>query len=302
MDAQKRNFEQTSPDGFVDNTPKKHYLCNSKMIHNTLAATNSSVSNIKAAAQNEYQPPPAAPVADCFSWAMFDMKLNSALDAKLECVVKKEDLVPISTEIQQLRNENNRLQKELQVVKSRLEIVDKASRRNNIVVSGFKSSFVPEILNEFKEICATTLKVSVNIVEARRIASGKSLLLVLNSPLEVNDIIAVRRRLAGTNIYIDKDFTAEERSNRYFLRQIGKSVKKADKHAKVRQGDHRVFINDKPFSCVGEKIIASNKSDAESLRKLLSTVNFECVIDVKPQHYSTVPAPAPESSSDSNLK
>lgn len=215
---------------------------------------------------------------NCFSWDVFDEKLNKALDSKLENVVRKDDLAPISTEIQHLRLENTRLQNELQNMKSRLESVDKASRRNNIVLSGLTSINVSQALDEFKKMCTNTLKVSVNVVEARKI--GKSFLLTLNSPLEVNSILSKRRFLIGTSVFIDKDFTADVRNKRFVLRQLGRNVKLSDKNIKIRYGDHRIFIADKPFSCNGDKIIAVNNADAEFLKKLLSKSNYECNIEV----------------------
>lgn len=286
MDASKRSLEQTSPDLIFDNTPKKRTASNN-MFRNDESATTSS--NAAALTNNNTTATTAAmPPANmnCFSWDVFDEKLNKALDSKLENVVRKDDLAPISTEIQQLRSENTRLQKELQNMKGRLESVDKAFRRNNIVISGLTSEFVPQALNEFKKICADPLKVSVNVVEARKI--GKSFILTLNSALEVNSILAKRRFLVGSSIFIDKDYTAVERNKRYFLRQIGKNVKLADKNIKVRYGDQRIYVADKPFASNEDKVIARNKEDAEFLRKILFKVNYECNIVVRDAHNSKI--------------
>lgn len=261
MDTYKRTLEQTSPDIASANTPKKITI-NKK--HTTSPA-----------------------MADCFSWAIFDQKLNSALDDKLKGLVRKEDLAPITTEIQELRCENTRLQNDLQVMKTRLEAVDKASRRNNVVLSGINAKNVAEALSEFKDICNITLKINVSVVDVRMISNGKSFLFFLGSPMEVNAVIAQRRFLAGSKIYMDKDYTAEERSERYFLRQIGRNAKIANNLVKVRHGDHRVYINDKPFSWARGKIIAANNADAEFLRGLLSNSSFDCIIDVKSQTTNT---------------
>lgn len=305
MDAPKRNLQQTSPDIFDDNTPKKH-SAHTKMAHNTEKTDYTSVlANVTMAGGNDIaRPTPTATpptTVDCFSWAVFDLKLNNALDAKLETVVKKDDIASIATEIQQLRNDNTRLQNELQIMKSRLEQVDKASRRNNIVISGLGSKSVPQALGDFKKICNTTLKTDVNVVEARKIAAGKSFLFTLNSATEVNAVLSARRFLVGSKIYIDKDYTADVRNKRYFLRQIGTNVKKVNKHIKVRYGDYRIFIDDKPFSFTGEKIIAVNNSDAEFLKNLMSKANYECNIEVKDsQNLNTEPAAAASSAPSSN--
>lgn len=296
MDAPKRSLQQTSPDIFAENTPKKHSAFNKMIRSDDNAATTSATAAITSASNNSSATTAAIPTANnnynmnCFSWDVFDAKLNNALDSKLENVVRKEDIAPISAEIQQLRLENTRLQKEVQIMKSRLESVDKSSRRNNIVLSGLTSEFVPQALTDFKKLCTDTLKIAVNVVEARKIASGKSFVFTLNSPLEVNSILTKRRLLFGTSVFIDKDYTADERNKRYFLRQIGKNVKLADKHIKVRYGDHRIFVADKPFTSNGDHIVAGSKADAEFLSNLLSKVNYVCNIIVRDSHK---PANAP---------
>lgn len=306
METPKRNLQQTSPDIFVENTPKK------PTTRPTMSATNTAPANVgvntvsTAAAVNfvaagattlTAAATTAPPVADCFSWE----KLSDVLDAKLENVVKKDDLASVSNEVRDLRCQNNRLQQELQTMKSRLEQVDKASRRNNVVVSGLKSKFVQHALKEFDDICASTLRVAVNVVEARKIASGKSFLLSLNSAKEVNEVLSARKNLTGSNIYIDKDYTMDERSKRYFLRQVGKNAKNADRQIKIRYGDSRLYVDDKPFYCADEKIIAANKADAEFLRKLLSKANYACDIEVKEvTKPNTVPAAASAFASNIN--
>lgn len=285
MDRHKRTLEQTSPDLNKANTPKK-ILIKRNITTNKTSKTNSESNYIVNFRKNNTAFSTMA-AADCFSWSIFDQKLNTALDEKLKSVVKKEDLAPISAEIQQLRSENTRLQKEIQTMKNRLEAVDKASRRNNVVVSGLKANNVSDALTEFKDMCNYTLKTNVNVVDVHKIANGKSFIFLLGSPMEAKAITAQKRLLVGSKIYIDKDYTADERSKKYFLRQIGKNAKIANNCVKVRHGDHRVFINDKPFSWAGGKIIAANNLDAIFLRDLLFKANFECEIGVKSQTTST---------------
>ena len=82
----------------------------------------------------------------------------------------------------------------------------------------------------------------------------------------------------GKKIYIDKDFTTEVQNKRYFLRQFAKKLKNADGSLKVRMGDHRIFINDKPFTCSGENIVAFKKMDADFLHTILEKASMEYAI------------------------
>ena len=252
METNKRVLAETSPDLFSDQTPKK---------------------------------PIYTKMADSFSWEIFDKKLNDALASQLENVVRKEDLAFISSEIQLLRSENARLQKELSDMKFRMEQVDKSSRRFNVVVRGLKSKFVAQAQDEFNQICLDKLKTNVNVVEARQIASGKAFLFTLNSALEVNNVMNCRRSLFGTHIFIDKDCTNEERNKQYLIRQIGKNVKKVDTKAKVRYGGTRIYVNDRPFTAGCNQIVASCSMDADFLSGLLEKANFVCEIIVKNQRY-----------------
>ena len=120
-------------------------------------------------------------------------------------------------------------------------------------------------------------------MESRQIASGKAFLFTLNSGLEVNIIMSNRRSLIGTNIFIDKDCTAEERNKQYLIRQIGKNVKKSCSNAKVRYGGPRIYINDKPYTAENNQIVASSSVDAEYLSTLLDKAQFVCKVVVKKQ-------------------
>lgn len=279
MDATKRSLQKISADYFLENTPKKH------------STVNKMDSQTSAVVGNNILPGGSTIVSsDSFSWAVFDQKLNNALDVKLESVVKKEDIAHFSQEIEQLRCENKQLRNDLLIMKNKLEQVDKSSRRNNIVVRGLTGNTVASAVKDFKVLCDTTLKAAANVMEARKIANGKSFLLTLNSALEVRSVLSSRGSLAGSNIFIDKDYTEHARSIRYFLRQIGRSAKNVNKRLTIRYGDLSIIIDDKSFYCADNTIFARNIADAEYLRDLMGKAKFQCNIEVKEtQHNSNAP-------------
>lgn len=275
MDATKRSLQQISPDYFLENTPKKH------------STVNKMDSQTSAVVGNNILPGGSTIVSsDSFSWAVFDQKLNNALDVKLESVVKKEDIAHFSQEIEQLRCENKQLRNDLLIMKNKLEQVDKSSRRNNIVVRGLTGNTVASAVKEFKVLCDTTLKAAANVMEARKIANGKSFLLTLNSALEVRSVLSSRGSLAGSNIFIDKDYTEHARSIRYFLRQIGRRAKNVNKRLTIRYGDLNIIIDGKSFYCADNTIFAGNKADADFLRDLMANANFQCNIEVKNAYHN----------------
>lgn len=286
MQTPKRSLHQISPDFAANNSAKRtSKMSAAASAHCPTAANAVPTGGASTSDGANYAVLPATTIptttADCFSWSMFDMKLNNVLDAKLENIVKKDDIAPITIEIQQLRKENIDLKNEVHALKGRLEQIDKVCRRNNIVLSGVSCNNVSQALAEFNRLCKQTLKVAVNVVEIRKLISGKSFLLTLNSAMEVNAVLSNRINLRGSNIYIDKDYTTDVRNKRFFLRQFGRNIKKADNTLKVRIGDHRIFINDKPFTCSGEQILAFNKTDAVFLQNLVdkASLNFTIVVN-----------------------
>ena len=191
METAKRSLEETSPE---TNISAKRPI---KMINGSSGASGSASSGAKNSS-----------TADCFSWDMFDKKLStaldSALDKKLDNVVKKDDIAPITGELKQLRLENTFLKNEVKTLRNRLEFIDRSARKNNIVLSGISSNNIPQALEEFKKICQHHLKVEVNVVEARKLNSGKSFLLTLNSALEVNSVMANKKSLMGKKSILTK--------------------------------------------------------------------------------------------------
>lgn len=286
MQTPKRSLHQTSPDFAANNCAKRTSKMSAADSAHCPTAANAVPTGVAFTSDGENHavlPGTTLPTttADCFSWSMFDMKLNNVLDAKLVNIVKKDDIAPITYEIQQLRKENIDLKNEVHALKGRMEQIDKACRRNNIVLSGVPCNNVSQALAEFNRLCNQTLKVAVNVVVIRKLNSGKSFLLTLNSAMEVNAVLSNRRNLSGSNIYIDKDYTTDVRNKRFFLRQFGRNIKKADNTLKVRFGDYRIFINDKPFTCSGEHILAFNKADAVFLQNLVdkASLNFTIVVN-----------------------
>ena len=201
--------------------------------------------------------------------------LSNVLDVKLDNVAKKEDL-------KQLREENQLLKNELLLMKSRLELLEQASKRSNLVVSGLAASFPNQAKDEFMQLCKSVLKCDVNVTSVRKISGGKSFVFNLNTTLEADSVISSRRLLKGSNVYIQKDTTAEERTKMFHLRALERNIKKADPNVKIRQGFARIYISDKPFYWIDGKYAATNETDATFLRNLVSCANFDAQIMVKP--------------------
>lgn len=223
-------------------------------------------------------------------WSTFDMKLNRILDTKLGDVAKKDDLNAILVEMHNLKEENLQLKQEIRQMKSRLELVEQVSKRANVVVSGLVSSS-PNLANdEFTKLCKNVLKQDIKITSSRKIQAGKSYVFTLNSVLEAENIVANRRCLKGTNIYIQKDATAEERTKMFHLRFLERSIRKVDTNIKIRQGLGRVYIADKPFFWNDGNYEALTANDVEFCKKLMNKANLNNNIIIKQQRSTSFSA------------
>ena len=83
------------------------------------SATSSQISVLSTSPQH----PQNQPVADTFSWSVFDTKMKSLLHD----VVRKSDLDVLHTKFEQVQDENEGLRNELNEVKTRMHFLEKAA-------------------------------------------------------------------------------------------------------------------------------------------------------------------------------
>lgn len=214
---------------------------------------------------------------DVFSWD----KLCNLLDAKLKDVTRKEDLVSIKTEIEELREENVKLRNDINKLTTRLEYIDRRTRSANIVVSGLNSNSNNEAKNEFTKLCTNVLKVNIHVVNARKLPSKNTFLFTLETNMQAINVIAAKGNLNDGSIFIQKDYTNEEQNVRYNLRQINKAVANPQNNLKVRLGEFCIFINNKRYTWSMGKAVANCNDDAVFLRNLLSEANSSIDVTVR---------------------
>lgn len=256
----KRSLLQTSPELFSARSPKKSV--NRSSISSTMA-------NQRAATSN----------GDVFSWAVFDQKLSSTLDNKLQDVARKEDLVSLQGEVEQLRSENAQLKENVSRLQNRLEQVDRSIRRGRLVVRGLKEKDVMPASDEFIKLCSRKLKTAVGVTDIMKIGGGKAFVVTLETATQYNSVLFARKLLKGTDIFIEKDWTTEEREKRFQLRSLAKKLGN-ESSLKVRLGDFSLFVNDKHFTWQDGKIVASSSDDAQFLGIILAKLHCDCEVIV----------------------
>jgi len=218
--SSKRSHKQTSPELNAEIQVKKHL--------STTALPQKHNSSV-------------IEMSDKFSWSTFDAKLNKALDEKLQAVAKKEDITAITTELQSLRDENAELKAEIQTLKNKLEQVDKVSRRPNLVVRGLKSQTTKEAATEFAAICNDKLNIVASIATTTKVRAGDAYVFTFDTARDSDCVLAARRKLGNTNIFINRDLTDAEREKGYKLRLIARQLANHNPNLNIRTTDFSLF-------------------------------------------------------------
>ena len=253
--SNKRRLDQTSPD-IPLNLPKK--------ITSSIPSPVSGNDSFIMDSNNS----PSSP--DVFSWST----LSSILDKKLHDVARKSDLQAMQTEISNLREENAKLNQEVKVLKDRFEQLDRSLRRNRIIVRGLTCANADAVPSEFSKICTELLKTDVKVIDVVQINSKSTYAVTVESPAQVSKILAQRKKLKGSAVFIDQDLTLKERNDRYNLRVLSRQLNSVD-NVKVRLGGPHIYIDDKKFFWADNSIVAASAEDANTLAGTLQSANLQ---------------------------
>lgn len=146
-------------------------------------------------------------------------------------------------DIKMLKEENKILKERVLTLENKISQSEKREKKNNIVVKGVNMNEVL-IKNEVETFLKTELDLNITIRAAEVIKpkSAKPFVLVkLNSWQDKVAVMKTKKKLRGTNKYIDDDLTQEEQKMQASLREIAKLEKGKGRDAKVGYG--RIFID-----------------------------------------------------------
>jgi len=219
---------------------------------------------------------------DEFSWATLKLILQEALDEQLKDVAKKQDVTAINSRITELATENENLRMEIKSLQSRLESVDHANRRCNVIVKGLTCKGTESASDEFVKMAKNILKTNVYVVESTKLPQQGSYVFKLSSQEQAIAVLKAKKLLKGTSVFVNKDYTQKESNNKYNLRILAKKVS-AIQDLKVRMGSQSIFIADKAYTWTDGKIVAACDNDAEFLRDVLRKIkcNFEVCVSAR---------------------
>lgn len=212
------------------------------------------------------------------NWEHLLEKIEEILDEKLENIATKQDLNGIQQELDKLKVENVEIREELKKLKQneqkllkRVQEADKTSRRSNIVITGLVGDDNNTIQQSFADLCENVLEVNVQTRNIQRINSS-SHCIELASPNEAWTTLSKGAKLKGTSVYIRKDYTVEESTQRYKLRQVKNALPHTSTGKSQIKGTSLIIDNKKYiWSIEGCQLVAEKQADVDYLKTLLNS-------------------------------
>lgn len=140
-------------------------------------------------------------------------------------------------ENQQIKQENENMKKDMKLLVRRLESVEKKQKKNNIVITGTEihAERNQPLGNKIEEFINTSLNIDIKIVQAYQVR--KDIYVAEVSSWENKTTImknkAKLRVLLNRKIYIENDYTQEEREIQKIIREQAKKEKLEGKQVKI---------------------------------------------------------------------
>lgn len=176
-------------------------------------------------------------------------------------------------DVEKLRKDNQDLRKEVQNLRDESDyrrksvlVLEDQVKRKNIIVKGLPSNNgSPK--EEFLKLCSNTMKLdnqSVHVRSVKKIYDRNNkmgIVAELNSEEEVLEVLKNSRKLAGSQISIERDLNSEKQLQKKVMLQLKKDIMEINTSQRVTVRDERMRIGDKWFSWNRGKQFMSGKMD-----------------------------------------
>lgn len=129
------------------------------------------------------------------------------------------------------RREKKCLEDRLQQVEERLESQEREKRRNNIIIRNAKL-MNGNLREETEKFLKEKLIIDAHVETAHEISNGTIIAKMTSWP-QKKKVLENKRKLKGTDTYIDNDLTAHERNIQRSLRKMAKEERTKGKLVKV---------------------------------------------------------------------
>jgi len=207
--------------------------------------------------------------------------LSELLDKKLVNVATKADLGYISEQVEDLRNENEALKKEVaslrrheKMVRDKLVDLEGRSRRNNLIFKGLNWR---DRGTDFKDIvyrfCTDRLgaRKQLWINRAHPLGrQGKAIIAHIPSDDDVDYILSQTRNLKGTGFVVHRDFPREVREKRACLAAVRTEVERVAGWRRMPLVFDHLTIDQCRFTWEDGRLRAGQMNGRDKLNKMFS--------------------------------
>lgn len=201
----------------------------------------------------------------------FYKKLLEAIDAanKKQTLELKTEIESVKTAIIEEKLERNKLEEKYDNLKKHCDKLEKALRKNNVIIFGLENTTRETLLQYAIEQLNSLLNIELSVSDINDIfyigkqRSNKPLMIKFASYLKKQQVIKNAYKLKQINlnrnpkISISEDLSLEERNKNKILRKHLNAAKSKDANAYIK-GD-RLFVNEQIFTA--EEL--ENRSDLE---------------------------------------
>jgi len=133
------------------------------------------------------------------------------------------------------------MDEELMTIKQRMEWMERETKKLNAVITGIREEEQEQICSKISELFANTLGTKEVTVEAEYRIRKKSedrarpIKVKFRSLNDKNEVMAFRKKLKGTTIYVNNDMTKLEKENSKLLHKHFKDAKEKGRKAYYRK-------------------------------------------------------------------
>lgn len=151
-----------------------------------------------------------------------------------------------------------------------MEIMEKSYRRKNVIFSEIDCSNVSAAKSKIMSICTSNLKVFVFIVRIAMLKKNSDFLVEFETTQQAIDIFNNSEKLKNSGIWVQHDYTPDERTQRYKLRQLKREIQKVDVVSIIKFKNTALMINEIRYNWSNGNIMAQNDNEMKELVDLLA--------------------------------
>lgn len=217
---------------------------------------------------------------DAFSWDIFDRKISKLL----ENVAKKDDILDLQRNLDEVKEENKNLRNDLENLKSKMSAIDKFMRRSNVIFSGINCENYQTAKTRIMDICLNILNIHVNITKVVMLKRNYEFLVELETNQQAIKIILSGSKLKNLGIFVHKDYSSEDRDKRFQLRKLKKKLRECDNSTKCTFKNTSILVDDKQYNWHDGNVIAGSVDDKNFLLAKLGNFSdeFNIVVNQRP--------------------